>query len=345
MKYLSLFLLATGISVSTQAKIWRVNNNAGVAADFVNFRDAAEHATVGAGDTLYFEPSATAYFTNGFTLNKKLVIIGGGYLLDPTDAVFPGNPGLQATTLTPTLSSFTIGNGASGTKISGIVSQSVSFSNTNDVTIERVIFYNAGFTISVGTSTNITIRKCLFYSTNFNQNSGSSASGIVCENNLFTGSTITLSGLTGSNNIFRNNSFSANSGITLVKGYFVNNIVGLANQSTFTDCTIKNNIFQVNQALPGTAVDNKVSQPMANVYEMTGSYDGKFKLKAGSPAIGAGLTVGAVVSPDCGAFGGPDPYVLSGIPAIPTIYSFTAPTSIPSGTPTMNITFSTRNHN
>ena len=85
---------------------------------------------------------------------------------------------------------------------------------------------------------------------------------------------------------------------------------------------------------------------MADVYVLgtTGSLDSRLALKAGSPAIGAGLTVGAVVSPNCGAYGATDPYILSGIPNIPSIYALTVPVSIPSGTTTMNVTFSTRNN-
>ncbi len=86
---------------------------------------------------------------------------------------------------------------------------------------------------------------------------------------------------------------------------------------------------------------------MSTVYVggTTGGWDSRMMLKAGSPAIGAGVTVGTIVSPDCGAFGATDPYKLSGIPNIPTIYSLSAPTSIPSGTNSMNVTFSTRNNN
>ncbi|WP_315820967.1 hypothetical protein [Paraflavitalea speifideaquila] len=51
------------------------------------------------------------------------------------------------------------------------------------------------------------------------------------------------------------------------------------------------------------------------------------------------------MTPDCGAFGGNDPYKLSGIPAIPSIYLLTVPASIPSGSSSMNVTFSTRNNN
>jgi hypothetical protein len=86
---------------------------------------------------------------------------------------------------------------------------------------------------------------------------------------------------------------------------------------------------------------------MTNVYTggSTGSQDSRTVLKPGSPAIGAGLTVGAVVSPDCGAFGATDPYKLSGIPNTPTIYTLSVPVSIPSGSASMNISFSTKNNN
>jgi hypothetical protein len=52
------------------------------------------------------------------------------------------------------------------------------------------------------------------------------------------------------------------------------------------------------------------------------SSDGAWKLKAGSPAIGAGF--GSTVSNpiDCGMYGGYFPYALSGMPPIPSIYFF-----------------------
>ena len=50
--------------------------------------------------------------------------------------------------------------------------------------------------------------------------------------------------------------------------------------------------------------------------------DKAYKLNPTSSAKGAG--VGGI---DCGAFGGNDSYVLSGLPAIPHIYDIVAPTS------------------
>ena len=56
---------------------------------------------------------------------------------------------------------------------------------------------------------------------------------------------------------------------------------------------------------------------MSSVFLYTGSTDGQYQLKAGSPAIGAGN--GGV---NCGAYGGPNPYVLSGLPPVPATWFF-----------------------
>ncbi|MEQ1554417.1 MAG: hypothetical protein ABL929_09580, partial [Ferruginibacter sp.] len=74
------------------------------------------------------------------------------------------------------------------------------------------------------------------------------------------------------------------------------------------------------------------------------STDGQWRLKAGSPAIAAGETV-LGITPDCGAYGTADPYVLSGIPPIPTIYLLTVPAAIASNATTMPITISTKSNN
>ncbi len=62
-------------SIHANARIWRVNNNAGVVADFTTV--AAAVTAAAAGDTIYIEGSATAYGGSG--LNKKLTFIGTGY--------------------------------------------------------------------------------------------------------------------------------------------------------------------------------------------------------------------------------------------------------------------------
>ncbi|NII25325.1 hypothetical protein HB364_09545 [Pseudoflavitalea sp. X16] len=347
MKYLSLLIAFMSITVISQAKIWRINNNAGVVADFTTFHAAVNSASVLAGDSLYFEPSATDYATNSMTLNKRLIVIGPGYFLDPANASIPGNAGLQVATKDARIPFIRMSSGANGSKFLGItLSGSVYVTGISNVSFEKC-FFAGGLYFEDGACTAITVRKCYLSGTSISASGTATLSNFVCENSIFNNNGyINLTILTGSDNIVRNNSvINGGNAFTLVNTYFANNIIGAWSQCDLTNCTIKNNLFQANQTLPGTATNNLVNQDMATIYTGTGSFDARCMLKTGSPAIGAGLTVGAVTNPDCGAFGGTDPYKLSGIPNIPSIYSLTVPTSIPSGSATMNITFSTRNNN
>lgn len=347
MKYLSFLIAFISVTLHSQAKIWRINNNAGIVADFTTFHAAANSASVLAGDTLYLEPSATDYTTNSITLNKRLVVIGPGYFLDPANASIPGNADLQVATQDARLPFFWMSSGANGSSFLGItISGSAYLNGISNVSFERCLFIS-GLYFADGVCSAITVRKCYFLGNAISASATATLSNFVCENSIFNNNGhINLTILTGSGNIVRNNSvINGGNAFTLVNTYFANNIIGAWSQSSLTNCTIKNNLFQANQTLPGTATNNLVNQDMATIYTGTGSYDARCMLKAGSPAIGAGLTVGAITNPDCGAFGGTDPYKLSGIPNIPSIYSLTVPISIPSGSATMNITFSTRNNN
>jgi len=91
-KIIALLTVITALLLSqqTQAKVWRINNTAGVVADFTSGTAALASASVLNDDTLHFEGSATGYA--GFTLNKRLVIIGTGYFINGTNS----NTGLQA---------------------------------------------------------------------------------------------------------------------------------------------------------------------------------------------------------------------------------------------------------
>ena len=82
-----------------------------------------------------------------------------------------------------------------------------------------------------------------------------------------------------------------------------------------SNTTYNNNIGNSTQF--GTENSNQIYGNMVDIFVGAGSTDGKWQLKQGSQAIGAG--VGGI---DCGMFGGNFPFVLSGIPAIPAIYEF-----------------------
>src|SRR5690349_13540734 len=117
---LSVFVSVLFSSVQSQDRLWRVNNNPGITADFTTFNGAVTSASVQAGDTIYLEPSTTGYTTGSFTMSKRVVVIGPGYFLDPASVSTPANPGLQVATANAELPFMRMGAGATGTKFLGI---------------------------------------------------------------------------------------------------------------------------------------------------------------------------------------------------------------------------------
>lgn len=346
-KSISLITLLFLFAFGANAKIWRVNNNAGVDADFENITDAlASGSPVAAGDTIHLEPSATNY--SNATLTKPVVIIGPGYFLDPESTSQPYNPGLQADPRRAYLAQMTINTGAEGAKIYG-----VSFNNlfltsvTGDIHIERCFIQSGiSFNQSGRSYEGFTISKC-FLSTISHSSGISAISQITIENCIFgDGTGIRLSLLSGNRNIIRNNVIHARY-LEVPNSYFANNIYWYTiggTSSDFTNAVVKNNIFNTNPTLPPTATYNLVSVNMNSVFvQGEGSRDSRYQLLSTSPAIGHGVTI-AGYTPDAGAFGGPDPYRLSGIPPVPTIYSLTVPNSINPGDD-LEVTFSTRSNN
>ncbi len=340
------------LSSGAEAKIWRLNNNTGITADFTSLDAALLSTSVQNGDTLHLEASPLSY--GDATINKRLVIIGTGYFLDPANTTFPPNTGLQYKTQQSVVRFISLTAGAAGSKFTGIsfIGGSTAGTVWTNITFEKC-YIGQGLNAPNAVNSGVVIRKC-FIDNNAIVSTSGSLSDFICENNIFFGfwAGVNLPNLSGSNNIFRNNSFSfpaPTAGSAISNCYVANNIFtnNNGNPVVFTNCNIKNNLFSQNQPLPGTAVGNQINVNMVDVYVggTTGSWDSRLALKAGSPAMGAGLTVGSVVSPNCGAFGGTDPYRLSGIPDVPAIYSLTVPSSIPSGTNSMNVTFSTRSNN
>ncbi|HRG83471.1 MAG TPA: hypothetical protein PLO99_13225, partial [Chitinophagaceae bacterium] len=283
--------------------------------------------------------------------SKQLVIIGNGYFLTGAG----GNNGLQATITESSIGDFRFASGSAGTKLIGLVLQNNSFAagyNGNvNITFEKCRFTGiapVNFENRAETFSNITIRKCFFSTTaNIWQAGTATLNNFTIENSIFTSSISLPNGAGTLNFVFRNNHITGVA--SLSNAYVANSVFASASQNTFTSCNVKNNLFVVNQAGVTTGPlstngNNLVSQTLTSIIVNTGSDDGKYQLAAGSPAIGGGVDISGT-KPDCGAFGGTDPYKLSGIPGIPTIYALTVPASIPLATPTMNVTISTRNNN
>ena len=288
----------------------RVNNDPAADADYTTLQAANDNAND--GDTVYIEGSTTSY--EGADISRKLTIIGPGYWLNENDStqanglevIFNGN--------------INFNTGSAGSSISGITGFYI-YLDANNITVSRCnlsyISLNSGSDVE-----NILIsQNYLNYIMSYGKISNSVISNNIINHQIYAG---TPSGaLQISNNIITAQG-TAPYPINVYSSTITNNITCYSSGqiAVNTGNTITNNIL----AAPGTdANGNKYNIVMANVFvDYSGSLnysdDGKWKLKAGSPAIGAG--VGGV---DCGVFGGVAPYVLSGMPALPHIYEVTIP--------------------
>jgi len=298
------------------AKIWRINNT-GVPADFTTAQAAHDAAGVANGDTLHFEPSGTGY--GNLSLTKRLIIIGNGYFLGSA-ATF-SNPNLQANPASSSIGDIYIFTGGSNSVIMGMTFSNAYIGYTtpvNNLLFRRnrvtnlLYFYNGG-------STNVQVMQCYI-------------DGAVAQtgthNNVFLSNNIILQGVSFDSNddgTFQNNVVHA-SGLgyaTAFTNFVLRSNIMVAGSLSLTTCTSEFNLGNSTQF--GTSSGNQSNINMANVFAeyptlATNSYDGRFALKAGSPAIAAGF--GSV---DCGAYGNIPAYVKSGMPDVPSIYKLSVP--------------------
>lgn len=342
----SLFLIVPLFVLSgytAQAKIWRINNTPGVAADFNNYSTAIASALVNNDDTLHLEASVTGYSVG--LLSKRLVVIGTGYFLGGAGS----NPGLQASTNGAFISgaisfdSLSTGSRFLGVHINGDLWLDPRADN---ITFERCRFnsisWNTQAASTANRAQNIVFNKCYF-------NGASPATLFYYDNlqitNCMVNSTISFTGANIGSALMRNNIFRGSAQLNFSNTYFANNIILDIVPGNFNplSSTIKNNIAENNLLPAGSGNQNNITEATIFINPVGASTDGQWQLAAGSPAVGAGETVGGI-TPDCGPFGTADPYRLSGIPPVPTIYSLTVPANIGVGQP-LNITVSTRSNN
>ncbi|MFT4061279.1 MAG: hypothetical protein QM642_02870 [Edaphocola sp.] len=349
--------MLTLLALQAHATIWRVNNNTGVAANYTTLSAAVSGAA--AGDTIYLEGSATNY--GGATIAKKLTIIGTGYFLADT-----ANHETQWNTNAAAISDLTFSPGSKGSKLSGVVEAGSIYLNDSLVTIERSLIYTYILLANAASSyaDHDTIRQCVLGNYIISQTSTGSAKGVMIYNNIIAGgfsfgnnlanttayvinNTIIGYDFTCQNCVFQNNIFWSTS--TYFNGYassnyFAYNVFTVSSSYSGVSGVATGNSNQFGVSTSALFVVSSPSSP-ANIYATppTGySHDGQYQLATSSPALGAGNINGTTV--DCGAFGGPAPYILSGMPNIPSIYSLTVPAQVNNGTTSMNITLSAAAH-
>ncbi len=285
----------------------RVNNNAGADPDYATIQAANDAASN--GDTIYVEGSTTEYA--GADISKRLIIIGPGYFLTKNDSTQAN--GLEA----KITGSVDFNAGSGGSIITGCFVSNINLGADNLIITRCNVSY---------ISQNVTIVNNILIVQNY-------VTGISLQTYKITNSIIAnnitdfiyCSYSSGPLQIINNTVTGYNyGGISAYNSSIANNILTHAsgNITVNTGNTINNNIL----ACAGTnANGNLYNVVMTNVFvDFSGSLkysdDAKWKLKTGSPAIGAGVS-----GVDCGVFGGAAPYVLSGIPNLPHIYEASIP--------------------
>lgn len=323
----TLFAFIIGFSLSANAKVWRVNNTVGTKADFSSFYNALKSTSILPGDTVYVEGSQTDY--DAGYLTKRLVIIGPGYFLGANE-----NPGLQYNGYKAWVQIMLSDSLASGSKFIGISGTVNIHPTVDNIEISRCnVSLATGFGGTEGSLIeNLTVTKSFV-----SLYSNAQFTNLYLTNNIvFNYGWIP----NAKNSIIRNNVFTAY--LETQESYISNNIFTSGSTLKFANCTVKYNISVTNN-LPSDN-NNQNNKPFESLFVQGSSPDGKYILKAGSPAIGAGEPINGV-TPDAGAFGTADPYRISGIPAIPTIYQLTVPENVSSTATKMTVTFSTRSNN
>ncbi|HBE40043.1 MAG TPA: hypothetical protein DDW27_02345 [Bacteroidales bacterium] len=309
MKKICTIIICGMLAIPLMAVTYRVNNQltANTSAKIYTDLQAAHNAAAN-GDTIMVEGSPLIY-GDAFTCTKRLFIKGPGYFLDE-------NPGISANKLAAQFTDqFNLDVGSSGTVIMGIVHQ-ISYMNVNtdNITIRRC---QIGLLPIKNGVSNLTISGCYFETTGIYPNIGSNlVTNLIVTNCIIINAVNLLSGCTGT---FINNIFTSNS-IFIPTGFVMKNNIMFTTEKTGISLPALDAAVSYNMSISdhfGTANNNKanVSATALFVGDATESTDGEWRLKAGSPALAAGEG-GA----DCGAFGGPNPYILSGLPVGPVIY-------------------------
>lgn len=328
MKVLAFFLVLF-TTVNAEAKIWRVNNNVGIHADFTTLQLAHNGAT--AGDTLYLEGSTNSY--GALTATKQLYIIGPGYYLDMM-------PNSQVGQQSAKVDNMSLNVGAAGTVIMGVDFNGNALNiYCNDVTIRKNKFAQAITNDQLYWSGTITLN----HVNNNGNNPG--VSNIIIAQNVG----VTISATKPSNNILITNNIisyagnhSENTTSACLEGgqntvmLIQNNIFRRARVNVYGS-TLTNNILVAGSFMPnnnlysnnisagtqfGTDNGNQSNVTMSTVFTATGAPDEYYKLKPGSPAIGAGYGSTAGNQIDCGVYSGSFPYVVAGLVNMPVIYFF-----------------------
>ena len=322
----TIFALTTACIGNAQT-IWTVDPNPARSADYATIQDAVTDASVVDGDILYVSGSGDNQ--GSVNLTKRITIYGPGFFISEN---YPGrlNPA------TAKISSLTLNNGSAGSTICGLeITGNVQVSSDN-ITLKRCRTHSPIFIGSAAIHVGDTIiTQCYLESTSWTIDSSTGDNG-----NLFISNNIIISG-TGSTS-YRALRLSVNDSAIVTQNVFMGSVI-------IYDTALTNNVFLDSQTafiqapfigegssvLNNVSVDGSTPLPTNNggniannlndadllaLFISGGTTDGQYQIALDGPLDGTGLN-----NHDIGIFGGDNPWVLSGLPPLPTIELLNAP--------------------
>lgn len=281
---------------------------------FKTLPEAHNAATVLAGDTLLIEGTSVVH--PAFTITKRLVLIGTGYLLTE-------NAQTQSEAAQSIVSKITIKPSAAGTILIGLTfsdyyAEDAPYIEASNVIIMRCFIPNTLYLI--GDVNNVQILQNFFLEGGIaNYYAADRFTNVVLKNN-FISYGINITSYSSYQRTFaavEHNIFQST--VILTTSLFRSNIITGANAVvTVSSSQVQNNLVSNNQ-LPATNGNQTYNASQLFAGATGNSADGQYKLKTNSPYLTAGYN-----NSQPGIYGGSMPYVLSGMPPIPAIYELVA---------------------
>lgn len=310
------FFIATVMGFSllantVNARSWRINHDPEAKADFLSINDAMKSADVAEGDVFYLDPGCR--LSNQTITRQGMTFYGTGNNFEEENPILSSTTYINAASVTLIGIRFNGGISAGGSKGTNLRIERCYIKGDIKY-VDNSLVQNCYIIGDLSCSNNSKIYNniiiCDFYYGNNANDCPIECNSSLIYNNTIVSSSDNHSGakyaIKGSNNTIKNNIIINRS-----------NIVGSSGQTNFqytiysTSISDGNNI--VNNVL-STDEANKFADyptnkfignlPLTDIFVCEGEEGEYYRLKEGSPAIGAGAT-----GNDCGAYGGERPYV------------------------------------
>ncbi|MCC8115145.1 MAG: hypothetical protein LIP03_14370 [Bacteroidales bacterium] len=313
MKLVNVFIMMVvwaAMLTTADARTWRVNPNPNAGAEYTNISDLNNNYEFQAGDTILCDAGNYGEVT---VQRDSITIMGPGYF-----------KGLNTDWSETGAAYFSTLTTQDNSKMIGLEISTINAGGSNEI-YKCKVYQDGKYYVS-----NLLVHDCYItgwfnqfnYGTFFNNIfvnggirpfSGSTPSDIF--NNVFifeSTSNLLTSSIIANSRIYNNIIINTSNQVDSSTGApYCNNVIDF-DHALSNNIAIFNNVFSIvsdyaNENFPNNLY---VGATVENTFVNSGALDAMYMLKEGSPAIGAASDGG-----DCGAFGGPEPYILSGIPA------------------------------